>query len=416
MAMTQSTTAAAARGGKVAAIMQSWLARLSVSLSLLALCAVQFWMGTAYAQQVTLAGFAFAGEYAEAAARYPYSFKVVQRATAEKLSGAAAMSRLTVDRARLATNQSLTLNFDSLASLKAADQALVAALVLTGETVLVESFGAYHKIFLNLRADALIFDFKAQAIVRAYPLSIVIFDATPRTPSAEYLEAQVAKMISGNEETSLLGQFAKALSSATVPAPGTKTAQVRTTEVADGVLALYPEELRKPSIARMLLADAFASSLSAKTGVPLIPSKVTHSTGVMRVRFDDMYNYDLKIPEGDYTFDIKLKRLAKVQHATNNIGTSYIFGAFVDLEFSEPLLNQKFFSSELKNGETAVIPAGRQSSDDFPAYQDAVRGLFRKFAEAILNPSSKWLRSASQVPDIEAQIKKTKEIVESAKL
>jgi hypothetical protein len=77
-----------------------------------------------------------------------------------------------------------------------------------------------------------------------------------------------------------------------------------------------------------MLTDAFSVALSSKTGVPLIPSKFSHSTGVMKVRFEDIYDYDLKLPDGDYVFDLSLKRLAKIQHAKNNVGASYIYGAF----------------------------------------------------------------------------------------
>ena len=369
----------------------------------------------AQAQQVNLAGFAFAGQAAEAPQRFQYAFKVIEGASAESATGPTAISRLVVARSRGVSNGSFQLTFNSLGSLRDSDQALVAALVLTGETVFVENFGEYHKVFVNLRGDALIFDYKSKTVVRSYPISTILLDAPPLPPTQAQLEAHVSRLLVGGEETSLVGQFVRLLSTATLPAPGKKTVQVRTAEINDNVLALLPAALRDPGLARSLLIDAFESSLSAKTGAPLIPSRVTHSTGVMHVRFEDMYNYELKVPEGDYVFDINLKRLAKIKHSSNNVGTSYIFGAYVDLEFSEPLIGLKFFSSELKNGETAVVLKGRQEADDFPAYEDAIRGLFRKFGEAVSKSDLKWLRSASAAPDVDVQIRKTKEVIEDSK-
>ena len=380
------------------------------------LLALGFLSERARAEQVTLAGFAFAGQVAEAPGRFPHAFKVVGRASAGDATGAAAMSRIVVGRSRAVSNAAFRLNIDSLANLRDADQALVAALVLTGETVFVEDFGSYHKVFVGLRGEALIFDHKAQVVVRSYPISAVVFDAMPAAPAPAQIEAHVARLLANEGDASLVGQFVRVLGSATLPAPGTKTVQVRSADISDAALALFPQALRDSGVARSLLVDAFESSLSAGTGVPLIPSRVTHASGVMHVRFEDMYQYELKIPEGDYAFGLRLKRLAKIRHAANNVGTSYIFGAFVDIEFTEPLLGQSFLSAELKNGETAVVPAGRQAADDFPGYEDAIRGLFRKFAEAIQRTDSKWIRSASAAPDIEAQIRRIREIIESSRL
>ena len=312
-------------------------------------------------------------------------------------------------------NPQIQLNTDSLASIRNTDQAVITALVLTGETVVVESFGSYHKTFVNLRADALIFDFKSQTVLRAYPINVVAFDATQSAPSPAQLQALVTKLLLGDGPTSVISQYLIRLSSASIPAPGTKTVQVRTVKVAPEALLMYPANLQKDGAAAALLSDLFASTLSAKTGVPLIPSRVTHSTGVMRVRFEDAYEVDLKIPEGDYLFSLDLKRYAKIKHASNNVGTSYIYGAFVEIGFTEPLLGTNYFAAQLKNGETAVVPAGRQNEDDFPAYQDALRGLFEKFADAAAQPSSKWIRSATDVSDIEDQLKRTKTVLEGAK-
>lgn len=383
--------------------------------------AFAFWIlgalsAPACAQQVNLAGFAFAGAVVEAPVRFPYAYEVIEKISIDSASGPTAISRLVLARSRSVKNPSFPLNFDSLASLRDSDQALVAALVLTGETVFVEDFGPYHKVFVSLRGDALIFDYKSKTVIRAYPLHGVLFDAVPSAPTQTQLEAHVTRLLIGDDERSLLGQFVRVLSSASLPAPGTKTIQIRTAEISDNALAAFPATIRNPSVARAMLIDTFESSLSGKTGLPMVPSRVTHATGVMHVRFEDMYDYDLKIPQGDYTFDLKLQRLAKIQHSSNNVGASYIYGAFVNLEFSEPLLGQKFFSSDLKNGETAVVPAGRQNADDFPGYEDAIRGLFRKFAETLNRPDSKWIRSASATPDIEAQIRKTREILEISRL
>ena len=49
----------------------------------------------------------------------------------------------------------------SASQLKGRDRAAVVAMVVTGETVSVERFGRLHKLFLQIRAQALFFDYKS---------------------------------------------------------------------------------------------------------------------------------------------------------------------------------------------------------------------------------------------------------------
>ena len=116
-----------------------------------------------------------------------------------------------------------------------------------------------------------------------------------------------------------------------------------------------------------------------------------------------------------YIFQIDLKRFAKIQHSKTNVGASYIYGAYIDLGFQDLDSLNKYFQSELKNGEVAVIPAGREAADDFPAYQDAIQGLFLKFADATAKQDLVWIQKAASGKDIQSQVKKTLEILESCK-
>lgn len=384
------------------------------ALALLA-CAVFANAGIAHGQTATVAGFAFGGDFSTAKERFPVAYNAINGLAAADASGIQAFSRKVVQVASATKTAGITLNTDTLANLKNSDQAFVVALVLTGETTLVEKFSSYSKIFVNIRAEAILFDFKAQTVIRSYPINVSIFDAKTTPPTTADLESLVSKLLFADDGKSLVYQFAEKLQVMSIPSPGTKTVQIRNTEIAPAALDLFPEALRSGKIAQSMITDSFAAALSSKTGVPLIPSKISHATGVMKVRFEDMYDYELRLPEADYVFDVNLKRLAKIQHAKNNVGASYVFGAVIDLSFSEPMLKDNFLVSEFKNGEVAVVPAGSESSDDFPAYQDAIRGLFSKLSDAIVNPGSAWLRSSSNAKDIQSQIKKTQDILEGCK-
>lgn len=158
----------------------------------------------AQASEATLAGFAFAGDFKHAAQRFPYSYKIFERSRAQKAS----LSAKVVQRSGGVQPAGFSLKpAGQLVNLKNSDQALMVVLLLTDEVVSSEHHGSYYKTFVNLRGDLLIFDYKNQTVVRTYPLSTVLFDATPNAPSAERLEQFVETLLTGSDEQSLIGLF-----------------------------------------------------------------------------------------------------------------------------------------------------------------------------------------------------------------
>ena len=293
-----------------------------------------------------------------------------------------------------------------MVNLKQGDQALMAVLMLTGETVAIDDFGSYHKMFVNLRGDALIFDYKSQTIVRSCPVSVVLFDAAASRPNEERISGFVSDLIRRNDGRGLVTQFVRCLERATMPKDGTQTVQVRSGEVSPEALAMMPESLKKnPGAVNAMLADGLASILSSRLGISMLPSSIGHAVGgVMSMRLENGDDYKLKLGEGDFVFDVKLNKLVKIKTAENNVSVSYVYGAYSSLRLYEPALNTTFLETDLKNGETALVPAGQVSGDDFSAYQDAIRGTYLKLADALLQPGSKWIGTAASAKNIDTQL------------
>ena len=143
----------------------------------------------------------------------------------------------------------------------------------------------------------------------------------------------------------------------------------------------------------------------------MLPSSVGHAGGVMSMRLENGDDYKLKVGEGDYLFDVNLNKFAKIQTSKNSVGSAYVYGAYMTVRFYEPALNTNYIQTNLKNGEVAVIPAGQISGDDFAGYQDAMRGLVLKFANAFEHPDSDWLGKAASANNIQNQMKTASEII-----
>ncbi|MRW91495.1 hypothetical protein GJ699_15995 [Duganella sp. FT80W] len=357
----------------------------------------------AWATDVSVAGFAFAGDFQSAAQRFPRAYRLFTlRQGSENIQER--YSAMVAEKAGAINNPQFHFTRAGMVNLQA-DRALMAALVLTGETVVTEHYGNYYKTFVNLRADTLIFDYKNQTIVRNCPVNVVLFDATTQAPSEERLSGFVDNLIRRPDEKGLISQFAQCLQRATLPGDNVRTLQVRKGEVSAEALAAFPEILRNnPATVQAMLADTLGSVLSSRLGLSMLPSSIGHTGGVMSLRLENGDDIKLTLPSGDYVFDIKLNKFAKLKTAETSVSTTYVYGAYMSLGFSEPLMNTAFIQTDLKNGEVAVLPTGQVNSDDFSAYQDAVRGLYTKFADALAQPAAAWIKTAASAKDIEAQM------------
>lgn len=370
---------------------------------------------SACAADVAVAGFAFAGDSATAASRFPYAHQLFLRLRND--AEGKSISRIITDRSTKVSNTSISLLPPSvMLNLKKSDQALITVLVLTDETVLTENFGSYYKTFVNLRGDALLFDYKSKTVVRSYPVNAALFDASATPPDAAHISGFVEQLLLKEEGRGLVTQYLDRLAHASLPTPGQRTIQIRRAVVAPEALAVMPEALRtQPRLMESMVIDAFSSVLAAKVGVPVLPSKTGDAMGRMSLRLDNGDDINLAIGEGDYVFDINLRKFAKIKTAETAVATSYVYGAYAHLQFSEPLLATDFMNTELKNGETAIIPSGRIGSDDFAAYQDALRGLFLKLAAAFDGGEMKWIHTAASAKDIEKQLEATRVILKASK-
>lgn len=371
--------------------------------------------GSAFAADITIAGFSFAGDFKTAKDRFPYSHAVFHELNTST-TGEKSLSFRILDRTKAVKNPALEFSsLETMVNLKN-DQALMSVLVLTGETISTENFGSYFKTFVNLRGDVLIFDYKNKTVVRSYPISVVVFDATNNEPSKADIFGFVKNLMFREDGNGLITQYTRRMASATLPTPASRNIQIKKAVVSAEALAFMPEGLRnEPKIVESILADAFGSILAAKLGVAMLPASIGHTLGTMSLRLENGDDVVLKIGEGDYLFDLRLNKFAKIKSGESNLGSSYVFGAYANIHFYEPSLNTDFINTDLKNGEVKVFPAGQLTGEDFPSYEAAFRGLFIKFADAIQSGDSKWINTAASAKDIQTQLEKTRAIIKASK-
>ncbi|MDR2838806.1 MAG: hypothetical protein LBV49_09650, partial [Azonexus sp.] len=296
-------TAQPVKSGLLHGVINGFLSSALIILSCLLL------ISPCRADEVTVAGFAFAGDLKSAEHRFPYTFKLFKDVAAAKGNN---FSYLINERIKAAKNERFDLkSAENMVNLKKSDRALLSTLVLTDEVVSSENYGSYYKTFVNLRGTALIFDYKNQIVVSSYPVSVVLFDATPEKPDHIRIAGFVADLIRREDGRGLITQYVRRMETASIPENGTKTLQIQQGAVTPEALALMPEALRSnPATVQSMLADSFGAVLSAKLGLSMLPASIGHATGgVMSMRLENGDDYKLKVGEGDYLFSLKLNKL-----------------------------------------------------------------------------------------------------------
>ena len=370
--------------------------------------AMFFQASTASASDVAFAGFAYAGDMQTSAARFPYS-KQLESGMSGGLTGELQKSMSTAKP----ENFALVSRIDDLAG---REQAVAVAMVMTNETISTEKFGSAYKVLVQLRAQAMFFDFKSKTVLRAYPISFAYIDVLSAPPTPDQITERIGAVYRGTTgKAGLIQRFVDAVQRATIPNNIPRFVQVVGVSVGDEAREQFPEHLRGPA-GDTWIADSLGEAISSKLGIPILPYAKGYAIGnVMSMTIGDSTVFNLKLPKPDYEFSADIVKLKKVLYSDQPAGKSFIYGTLAKIQLVEPLSETAYLRSGFKNGEVKVVPATQVTTDDFPAFEDSMRGLFAKLSRSVAGEETAWLRSAADAKDIDQQITKTKELLKLCK-
>jgi hypothetical protein len=380
---------------------------------LIFLCAIVL-ATSAHGANVTLAGLAYSGDSKSIAARFPYT----KRLEAAQAAAGNPFNKLINQAVAQNKPANFELNTTALKELKGQDQVVVVALMITGETVSAERFGNVAKLLTQVRAQAMFFDFKSMTVLRAYPFSFTHLDVIDRMPTQEEMNKRFEAVYFGEQgKAGIFDRFTAAINQATIPTSVPRYVQVSKVNIGQEALDVMPANLKSTSeVAQTWAADLFGERLSNKTKVSLLPYSKGYAIGnVMSMRIADGDVYMLKLPEPDYTITLDVPRFKKIKSGEAAAGTSYIYGAFANVKIQEPTSGKSYMDADFKNGEVKLVPASQDTLDDFPAYHDALKGLFEKLSENLAGNKTDWLKSINASPELLKQISSTQDLLKSCK-
>lgn len=365
--------------------------------------------------EIAVAGMGYAGAANTLEHRFKYSLKYEEARRSKGAPVGAALIKALQNAAP--ANLKIVPQIDSL---NKRDQALVAALVISSETVSAEQFGNLHKLLVLIRGQAMFFDFKSMNVVRSYPLSFAYVDLLNHPPTPEEVQERVKLVYEGaNGKPGVLERFVRSVAGAKVPAHVPRYLQVTSVSVKPEALEHIPAYINStPGAVDAWLADMVSEALSTRAGVPVVPFVKGYAIGnVMSMRVSDGKVWELKLPTPDYGITVELNGFRKVKVSEIAGGaTSYVYAAYAQMRIEEPMSRKTYLATAVKHGEPRVIPASQLQVDDFSHFYDALNGLFVRLSQSISgNGDDAWLKLAAAAKDIEQQISVTKELIEQCK-
>jgi len=363
------------------------------------------------ATTITYAGFAYAGESGNIASRFKFS----------KLYEASLQGQGTDANSKLRSilqgrHYPFDLNMMGNTEIKG-DATLVTALTVTGETISDETFGPVHKLLVQIRAQAMIFDFQSKMLLRAYPLSFVYIDELDHTPSDSDIEDRVAKVYEGAQgKDGIFGRYADVLSHATLPRNDGLFVQITNVTIDPEAKPAIPPALSQyRGAAETWIADDLDEALNAYAGVPVIPYAAGYAVGnIMQLQLANS-DFNIKFPEPNVEISLAITGVKRKEETKNNVGTSYIYGAYAAVKIIPHESAHATLDAQFKNGEIKKVPVTQQYVDDLPAYHDAIDGLFSKLSEVLGGKELSWLESASTTPNIKAQMAAARGLLQKCK-
>ena len=364
---------------------------------------------SAYSTEVAFAGFAYSGDSNTITARFPHSKKY------EESLGASGLNSLL--QKTLASAQPKNIKITSkIYDLLGRDQAVAVALVMTNEVVTTELIGQTYKLFVQLRGQAVFFDFKSKTVLKTYPLSFAYLDALPAQPTNSQIIDSIQNVYLGkNGKLGIIERFKNSLINAKVPDAVTRYVQVVNVVISDDARPKFSDAYGK-GVAETWVADSFSEAIANKMEMPILPFSKGYALGnVMAMTISNGEVYTLTLPKPDYEFRIKITNLRKVVFEETAAGKSLIYGTYATFSLEEPLSGTSYLNGDYKNGEVKVVSALQTNTEDFPAFQDSMRGLFTKLAGEISGENTSWLKSATTGKDILKQMALTRELLNSCK-
>jgi len=367
--------------------------------------------------RVTYAGFAMVGRAVDVEKSYPYSAKIekeIQKAVYEIVNGVKPKHYVLIT--------------DDLGDADKGDSVSL-ALVLDHEKISVEKVAEFHKLLIEVSAQAIVYDFANDegAIIASYPVAlppfIELFDAPPTEKEIAQLvhDYYFGGLTEFNAETdegkafgSIVDRFRDVVRDSPIKLKYASEIGIGDITIQDSVKEFLPEKDKHDDTSlRFALARYLASQLAVHQQVSVIPRVIDSSIGQMALRFSGERSHQfLKLPKPDYLLDFDVRAIQESVIKETNIGQvkGYRTIARFNLRYQDGLDDTPIFSRAIRSDRFKSIPKTMQV-DEWAPREASLLGLIEEFSENISSPSKSWKKHQELKKSDLKQFEKFKEVL-----
>jgi len=163
------------------------------------------------------------------------------------------------------------------------------------------------------------------------------------------------------------------------------------------------------------IGQTFSKSISSKLSVPIVPPlKGKAIGGSIPLTFSDSSRVaNLRLPELDYSFDIKVRGFKKVKLDETSLREAWVYGSYLTVNFGLEGLHDQ--SLRLKNGYV-VKKVKADDLNDWQQFDYSIEIVFNEFADSLIKLDKKWVKNKTNLTFKEAKnyFSYTKEKLDSA--
>jgi hypothetical protein len=357
-------------------------------------------------EAIYYAGFAYLGDKQHITSNYQHTYAINT-----EQSGQPILDQVLRDRIAGVTFPNFDLR-NKLADLNSGS-ATALAFALDREVVSVERIGSDHKLLIELSAQAFFFDYIDMSIVGAYPIGVQYIDVLDAPPTEAYIRNLVRELYMGGLEVNIVEEFLETLQRVNIKRSYNARLRVSQVHISDEAMPFLPRHYQDdPGNLETVLANNFGKYLAKNQGIPILPYSKGYAIGnkmALKIANGDVYN--LQIPKADFDITLSLEGFKKVIHQEKPAGTSWVYGAYVRVKVIEPDFGEIYLDAKFKNGALKIVPASQTATDDWPAFQEVLTGLFRKLTKELSNPSRSWAQTYSPSDGAFEGMKQFKEVI-----
>jgi hypothetical protein len=298
--------------------------------------------------------------------------------------------------------------------------ALTLAFALENESVSTERIGDAYKVYIDIRANILVFDHNEMKVVALYPIAIQLRDKRETLPSDAELKAIIRELyISNRYGINIFDEVEKRLSSLELKPSYSETIKVSKVSISGNSQSEIPdlasnkgdEGKNLEDHYKAFLAQVFTTYLSKNQNVSVLPYTEGEVIGAtMKTVMSNGKKYSLKIPDETYSIELELLKLKKAKLGENKYKSVWGYANYFNVKLLIPDVDKVLMDAKFRGlVQKEIIKSSTHTVNDWPIYKESVYILFDNLTKNISERDSDWLASVTATKNIEEQLEKFNE-------